>query len=129
MIFCACEANVLFIKKMLRLEKLANDKGFKIYQCKRMWCAKSLLRESFKSDNQTHRRRVTVKNSYAVYFINIVNKNQQDPDSSDFINDAFEDMGRYETPIIADVLLQITMVRVCTPFKITEGVNKYVRIG
>ncbi|KAI7865047.1 uncharacterized protein EV154DRAFT_572290 [Mucor mucedo] len=72
---------------MLRLEKLANDKGFKIYQCKRMWCAKSLLRESFKSDNQTHRRR-----------------NQQDPDSSDSINDAFEDMGRDESPIIADVL-------------------------
>ncbi|KAI7868380.1 uncharacterized protein EV154DRAFT_556861 [Mucor mucedo] len=55
--------------------------------------------------------------------------NQQDPDSSDSINDAFEDMGRYESPIIADVLLQITMVRVCSPFKITEGVNKYVRIG
>ncbi|KAI7889176.1 uncharacterized protein EV154DRAFT_553326 [Mucor mucedo] len=112
MIFCACEANVLFIKKMLRLEKLANDKGVKIYQCKKMWCAKSLLRESFKSDNQTHRRR-----------------NQQDPDSSDSINDAFEDMGRDASAIIADVLLQITMVRVCSPFKITEGVNKYVRIG
>ncbi|KAI7889646.1 uncharacterized protein EV154DRAFT_482967 [Mucor mucedo] len=74
---------------ILRLEKLGNDKGFKIYQCKRMWCAKSLLRESFKSDNQTHRRRIT---------------NQQDPDSSDSINDAFEDMSRDESPIIADVL-------------------------
>ncbi|KAI7866111.1 uncharacterized protein EV154DRAFT_488603 [Mucor mucedo] len=97
---------------MLRLEKLANDKGFKIYQCKRMWCAKSLLRESFKSDNQTHRRR-----------------NQQDPDSSGSINDAFEDVGRDESPIIADVVLQITMIRVYSPFKITESVNKYVGFG
>ncbi|KAI7865048.1 uncharacterized protein EV154DRAFT_488801 [Mucor mucedo] len=86
---------------MLRPEKLANDKAFKIHQCKRMWCAKSMLRESFRSDNQTHRRRVTVKYSLAVYFINIVNK---DPHSSDSINDAFEDMGRDESPIIATVL-------------------------
>ncbi|KAI7896460.1 uncharacterized protein EV154DRAFT_476476 [Mucor mucedo] len=69
---------------MLRLEKLANDKGFKIYQY---------------------------------------------PDSSDSINDAFEDMGRDESPIIADVLLQITMVRVYSTFKITESVNNYVGIG
>ncbi|KAI7882296.1 uncharacterized protein EV154DRAFT_555072 [Mucor mucedo] len=74
-------------KKDIAPGKTSNDKGFKIYQCKRMWYAKSLLRESFKSDNQTHRRR-----------------NQQDLDSSHSINDAFEDMGRDESPIIADVL-------------------------
>ncbi|KAG2211968.1 hypothetical protein INT47_004655 [Mucor saturninus] len=72
---------------ILHLEKLANDKRFKIYKFKRMCCTKSLLMESFISDNQTHRRR-----------------NQQDFDSSDSINDAFKDMGRDESPIIADVL-------------------------
>ncbi|KAI7866113.1 uncharacterized protein EV154DRAFT_488605 [Mucor mucedo] len=69
---------------MLCLEKLANDKGFQIYQY---------------------------------------------PDSSDSINDAFEDVGRDESPIIADVVLQITMIRVYSPFKITESVNKYVGFG
>ncbi|KAI7889019.1 uncharacterized protein EV154DRAFT_483556 [Mucor mucedo] len=68
---------------MLRLEKLANDKGFKIYQ-------------------------------YS--------------DSSDTINDAFDDMGCDESPIIADVLLQIKMVKLYSPLKITECVKKYVGI-
>ncbi|KAI7868384.1 uncharacterized protein EV154DRAFT_488160 [Mucor mucedo] len=69
---------------MLRQEKLANDKGFKIYQ-------------------------------YS--------------DCSNSINNAFENMGRDESPIIADVLLQITMVRVYSTFKITESVNKNAGIG
>ncbi|KAI7890454.1 uncharacterized protein EV154DRAFT_552268 [Mucor mucedo] len=63
---------------MLRLEKLAKDKGFK---------------------------------------------------RSDTFNEAFEDTGRDQYPIIADVLLQITMVRVYSTFKITESVNIYVGIG
>ena len=43
---------------MMRLERCAKDSGFNIYKCKRMWCAKSLLRQSFKSDKQTHKRRM-----------------------------------------------------------------------
>lgn len=42
---------------MMRLEKFACDAGLKIYKCKRMWCAKALLRATFKSANQTKKRR------------------------------------------------------------------------
>ncbi|OAD67592.1 hypothetical protein PHYBLDRAFT_73285 [Phycomyces blakesleeanus NRRL 1555(-)] len=47
---------------MMHLERLAKNGGLHIHQCKRMWCARSLLRESFKSDNQTHKRRMAEKN-------------------------------------------------------------------
>ncbi|ESN95443.1 hypothetical protein HELRODRAFT_184459, partial [Helobdella robusta] len=43
---------------IMHLERLAKNGGLHIYQCKRMWCARSLLRESFKSDNQTHKKRM-----------------------------------------------------------------------
>ena len=36
----------------MRLEKCAKDSGYDIYKCKRMWCVKSFLRESFKGSNQ-----------------------------------------------------------------------------
>ncbi|OAD66600.1 hypothetical protein PHYBLDRAFT_64999 [Phycomyces blakesleeanus NRRL 1555(-)] len=47
---------------MMHLERLAKNGELHIHQCKRMWCARSLLRESFKSDNQTHKRRMAEKN-------------------------------------------------------------------
>ncbi|OAD73077.1 hypothetical protein PHYBLDRAFT_146388 [Phycomyces blakesleeanus NRRL 1555(-)] len=47
---------------MIHLERLAKNGGLHIHQCKRMWCARSLLRESFKSDNQMHKRRMAEKN-------------------------------------------------------------------
>ncbi|OAD74311.1 hypothetical protein PHYBLDRAFT_167726 [Phycomyces blakesleeanus NRRL 1555(-)] len=47
---------------MMHLERLAKNGGLHIHQCKRMWCARSLLRKSFKSDNQTHKRRMAEKN-------------------------------------------------------------------
>ncbi|KAI9003756.1 hypothetical protein CLU79DRAFT_841400, partial [Phycomyces nitens] len=38
---------------MLLLERRARQIGLHIYKCKRMWCAKNLLRDTFKSANQT----------------------------------------------------------------------------
>ncbi|KAL0073438.1 hypothetical protein F4703DRAFT_1799739 [Phycomyces blakesleeanus] len=46
----------------MSLERMAKDNGFAIYKCKSMWCAKSLLQGSFKSDNQKQKRRMVEKN-------------------------------------------------------------------
>ncbi|OAD65284.1 hypothetical protein PHYBLDRAFT_176205 [Phycomyces blakesleeanus NRRL 1555(-)] len=78
---------------MMHLERLAKNGGLHIHQCKRMWCARSLLRESFKSDNQMHKRRMAEKN-----------KTQQDISDSSLSSPDMSETGDVELPIMADVL-------------------------
>ncbi|OAD66167.1 hypothetical protein PHYBLDRAFT_175461 [Phycomyces blakesleeanus NRRL 1555(-)] len=78
---------------MMHLERLAKNGGLHIHQCKRMWCARSLLRESFKSDNQTHKRRMAEKN-----------KTQRDISDSLLSSPDMSETGDVESPIMADVL-------------------------
>ncbi|OAD81283.1 hypothetical protein PHYBLDRAFT_138830 [Phycomyces blakesleeanus NRRL 1555(-)] len=78
---------------MMHLERLAKNGRLHIHQCKRMWCAKSLLWESFKSDNQTHKRRMAEKN-----------KTQQDISDSLLSSPDMSETSDVESPIMADVL-------------------------
>ncbi|OAD74057.1 hypothetical protein PHYBLDRAFT_145520 [Phycomyces blakesleeanus NRRL 1555(-)] len=48
---------------MMQLEILAKNNNLAIYKCKIIWCEKSLLRGSFKSDNQKQKRRMVEKNN------------------------------------------------------------------
>lgn len=45
----------------LMLEGMAAAANINIFLCKRQWCAKDLLRESFKAKNQTNKRRMERK--------------------------------------------------------------------
>ncbi|OAD80873.1 hypothetical protein PHYBLDRAFT_138426 [Phycomyces blakesleeanus NRRL 1555(-)] len=78
---------------MMHLERLAKNSGLHIHQCKRMWCARSLLQESFKSDNQTHKRRIAEKN-----------KTQRDISDSLLSSPDMSETGDVKLPIMADVL-------------------------
>ncbi|OAD65798.1 hypothetical protein PHYBLDRAFT_175760 [Phycomyces blakesleeanus NRRL 1555(-)] len=78
---------------MMHLERLAKNGGLHIHQCKRMWCARSLLWESFKSDNQTHKRRMAEKN-----------KTQREISDSSLSSPDMSETGDVESPIMADVL-------------------------
>ncbi|OAD76889.1 hypothetical protein PHYBLDRAFT_165387 [Phycomyces blakesleeanus NRRL 1555(-)] len=78
---------------MMHLERLAKNGGLHIHQYKRMWCARSLLWESFKSDNQTHKRRMAEKN-----------KTQRDISDSSLSSPDMSETGDVESPIMADVL-------------------------
>ncbi|OAD67764.1 hypothetical protein PHYBLDRAFT_174085 [Phycomyces blakesleeanus NRRL 1555(-)] len=78
---------------MMHLERLVKNGGLHIHQCKRMWCARSLLQESFKSDNQTHKRRMAEKN-----------KIQRDISDSSLSSPDMSETGDVESPIMADVL-------------------------
>ncbi|OAD72707.1 hypothetical protein PHYBLDRAFT_146022 [Phycomyces blakesleeanus NRRL 1555(-)] len=77
---------------IMHLERLAKNGGLHIHQCKRMWCARSLLWESFKSDNQMHKRRMAEKN-----------KTQQDISDSLLSSPDMSETGDVESPIIADI--------------------------
>ncbi|OAD74818.1 hypothetical protein PHYBLDRAFT_61131 [Phycomyces blakesleeanus NRRL 1555(-)] len=78
---------------MMHLERLVKNGGLHIHQCKRMWCARSLLWESFKSDNQMHKRRMAEKN-----------KTQRDISDSSLSSPDMSETGDVESPIMADVL-------------------------
>ncbi|OAD81299.1 hypothetical protein PHYBLDRAFT_161914 [Phycomyces blakesleeanus NRRL 1555(-)] len=78
---------------MMHLERLAKNGRLHIHQYKRMWCARSLLWESFKSDNQTHKRRIAEKN-----------KTQQDIGDSSLSSPDMSETSDVEAPIMADVL-------------------------
>ncbi|OAD66779.1 hypothetical protein PHYBLDRAFT_152046 [Phycomyces blakesleeanus NRRL 1555(-)] len=78
---------------MMHLERLAKNGGLHIHQCKRMWCVRSLLQESFKSDNQMHKRRMAEKN-----------KTKRNISDSSLSSLDMSETGDVESPIMADVL-------------------------
>ncbi|OAD71931.1 hypothetical protein PHYBLDRAFT_169844 [Phycomyces blakesleeanus NRRL 1555(-)] len=82
----------LHLKTLGRM-RLAKNSELHIHQCKRMWCARSLLWESFKSNNQMHKTRTAEKN-----------KTQQDISDSSLSSPDMSETGDVESPIMADVL-------------------------
>ncbi|OAD74355.1 hypothetical protein PHYBLDRAFT_144803 [Phycomyces blakesleeanus NRRL 1555(-)] len=78
---------------MMQLERMAKDNDFAIYKCKSMWCVKSLLRGSFKSDNQKQKRRMVKKNIA-----------QQDANDSLLSSDNMSETDSDESSIMANVL-------------------------
>ncbi|KAL0095698.1 hypothetical protein F4703DRAFT_1789351 [Phycomyces blakesleeanus] len=101
---------------MMQLERLAKDNSFAIYKCKSMWCAKSLLWGSFKSDNQKQKRRMVEKNN-----------TQQDANDSSLSSDNMSEMDGGESPIMVDVLSSLAEMSVEPACKRTK--NYYLKLS
>ncbi|KAL0095472.1 hypothetical protein F4703DRAFT_1923137 [Phycomyces blakesleeanus] len=86
---------------MTQLERMAKNNDFAIYKCKSMWCAKSLLRRSFKSDNQKQKRRMVEKNIA-----------QQNANDSLLSSDKMSEMDGGKSPIMVDMLSSLAEMSV-----------------